>query len=665
MPKRVAATTCVFLLLVSAAAGAAPLRTPEDRELSPYTGYTRAHWLEIAERLIAGFLPYFDRNDGLPALRNTPVLDEYFKLVARGEERTEAFDRSLVLVAIYTAATGKDRVPGYDGSITRPYLDGLIRGADPRSPHYWGPHRPFSPFGTDVALAILLSPRFFWDPLTDNQKRNVLAFLQELTTMVTYDCNHWYFHLMAVPVLEKYGKQFGITYNRERMTRIFERVLNWYRGDGWYIDGGNLTFDYYNLWGFQLYNNALCRFDAGWRERFGKRVAHVTREFQKSFVYLYGRDGGPVPWGRSLTYRFASLSALGYALLNGTNTLPPGQARRIASGCLKYFWEHGSQSPNGLLEAGYFRANPVVPELYIARGSPYWASHGLIALVLPEDHPFWTAVEEPMPADGAGGRVALPGAQMTIRVSPVDGEVRLYPVGEPVGHEGRWQRGVKYFQHAYSSFLGFAAAGAKGPDLGAGRTGVSYDGKRWQYRTNPRPIRVDPYHVVSDYPIRLGNVEKGFEEFGEVVTHTLIGDDGEVHVFWHTSARPAYLTVGGYSISVPEGQRLATRTDAHTLLIQGGENRSVIRFLHGPPGELEWELLEPRKGWHYSHIFGGRGAWPYWKSREPVPPNTPVAVYVNGTRNRPAIVPRIEVRSDPGRLRIRFEGVERTVRVPY
>ena len=665
MPKRTAAATCFLLAAFCAAARAAPLRTPEDRELSPYTGYTRAHWLEITERLIAGFLPYFDKEDGLPALRNSPILDAYFKLVTRGEEREEAFGRSIVLVAVYTAATGEDRVPGYEGSITRPYLDGLIRGADPRSPHYWGPHRPFSPFGTNIALAILLSPRFFWEPLTDGQKRNVLAFLQELTTMDTYDCNHWYFHLVAAPVLERYGARFGVTYDRERLTRIFERLLNWYRGDGWYIDGGNRTFDYYNLWGFQLYNNLLCRYDAGWRKRFGERVAHATREFQKSFVYLYGRDGGPVPWGRSLTYRFASLSALGYALLNGTNTLPPGQARRIASGCLKYFWEGGAQSENGLLEPGYLAANPVVPELYIARSSPYWASHGLIALALPEDHPFWTATEEPMPADGAGGRVALPGAQMVIRVSPMDGEVRLYPVGEPIGHEGQWQRGVKYFQHAYSSYLGFAAAGAKGPDLLAGRTGVSFDGETWQYRTNPRPIRVEPYHAVSLYDIRLPAPEKAFEESGEVVTHTLIGDDGEVHVFWHTSARPVYLALGGYSISVGDGEELETEQDTDTILIRSGANRSVMRLLQAPAGELSRELLEPRRGWFHSHIFGGRGAWPYWKSREPVPPNTPVVFYVNGTRGRPAVVPRIELQAERGLLRIRFEGVERLVRVPY
>jgi len=46
----------------------AVLDTPADRDRSPYTGYTRRHWLEITEKLIAGFLPFFDPETGMPRL---------------------------------------------------------------------------------------------------------------------------------------------------------------------------------------------------------------------------------------------------------------------------------------------------------------------------------------------------------------------------------------------------------------------------------------------------------------------------------------------------------------------------------------------------------------------------------------------------------------------
>jgi len=410
----------------------------------------------------------------------------------------------------------------------------------------------------------MLSPDFFWEPLSKKEKENLLSSLEKFAKRPTWDCNTWFFRLTAVPILCREN----IEIDRNHWTRIFRRCLNWYRGDGWFIDGGNFTFDYYNLWGFQLYNNMLIYFDSPWRDLLFDRIKHISALFQESFPYLYGRDGGPVPWGRSLSYRFASLSALGWSVLAGTNTIPPGRARRIASGCLKYFWEHGAMSENGLLEAGFRGPNSVVAEDYIRRGAPYWAAQGLICLAIPEDHPFWTAKEEPMPADGSGGRIALPGAQMVLKVSPVDGEVRNYILGEPVGHEGMWQRGIKYFQHSYSSYLGWCALGEGGPDLGAGRTGISYNGTDWHFRTNPRPIKVDPFHSISEWDFMFLDIEPRFEDFGSIITHTLIGENGELHIFWHTSARPAYLWIGGYGISVPHGESLQKKLKENLIELQ-------------------------------------------------------------------------------------------------
>ncbi|HUU28815.1 MAG TPA: DUF2264 domain-containing protein [archaeon] len=640
------------------------LKIPENRALSPYTGYTRDHWLEIAEKIMAGILPYFDPKTGMPKLIGVPGETGHFQHLFDVGGGREAFDRSLVLAAIYTAATGRDRIPGYKGSITEPYIKEIRRGTDPGSQHYWGKHEKYDVFGTNLALAIQLSPRFFWDPFTPEEKKNILAYFEDLVHTIAYDCNHWFFHMMAVPVLD----QNGMDSNREFLTSMFERLFNWYRGDGWFIDGGNRSFDLYNLWGFQLYNNALVKFDEKWNRQFGERVRETTALFLKSYPYLFGRDGGHIPWGRSTTYRFASISAIGWAVLNGSSTIPPGQARRIASGCLKYFWERGCLSENGLLEPGYFGPNTVVAEPYIDRGAPYWAVQGMICLAVPENDPFWTEKEKPMPADEAGGRVPLPAAGMLIRVSPLDGEARLFPVGQTFSHWGNWQRGIKYCQHAYSSYLGWCAAGEGGPDLGAGRTGYSFDGKSWRYRERPRALQVDPEHLISADDLVVPDLEGAdttWYDFGEIITHTLVGNSGEVHVFWHTSGRPTYLYLGGYGISVPHGGELKKETREGCLVIHGGENHSIIKVLEAPPGNLESELLEPRPGWQHSHNFGGKGAFPHWQSSSPVKSNTPVVIYVDGIRDRMPVDPLISLHRDMGNLEITFEGQTHLVRVPY
>ncbi|MBN2289947.1 MAG: DUF2264 domain-containing protein, partial [Candidatus Glassbacteria bacterium] len=264
------------------------MKTPGDMALSPYTGYTRDHWLEITGKLIAGIMPYFDPESGMPALKGVPGETGHFRELFDVGGSREAFGRSLVMAAIYTAATGSDRVPGYRGSITEPYLREIIRGADPESPHYWGKHEKYDVFGTNIALAALISPEFFWDPLSEKQQRNLLDYFKDLACNIAYDCNHWFFHMVPVPLLEKYG----VESNREFLTAMFERLFHWYRGDGWFIDGGNSSFDLYNLWGFQLYNNALVYFDEPWSRRFGRRVSETTAQFQQCLPYLFGRDGG-------------------------------------------------------------------------------------------------------------------------------------------------------------------------------------------------------------------------------------------------------------------------------------------------------------------------------------------------------------------------------------
>jgi len=669
--------TLVFLLPISSLRAEQPrqgktqmmqpeaiLKAKENSKLSPYTGYTREHWLEICEKLIAGILPYFEDDLGLPLLKGVPEESGHFnKPLEFVGGRKEAFERSMVLSAFYAAATGKDRVPGYEGSITRPYRDGMIRLTDPSGPAYFGPREQYEAFGTNLALSVLICPEYFWEPLTELEKNNLLKFFADLSEMVAYDCNHWFFHMVTVPLLDKYGHSNP---RREYLTMIFNRLLGWYRGDGWFIDGGNFSIDYYNLWGFQLYNNVLTYYDAPWKKQFGPRVKQTTGRFLESFPYLYGRDGGSVPFGRSITYRFASISALAWATLNDNSTLPPGQSRRIASGCLKYFWEHGALSENGLLEPGFHGPNSVAAESYIDRGSPYWAAQAMAVLLIPEDDPFWTAPEEPMPADGAGGRLALPGAQVVMKVSPQDGEAKVYPLGQPIGHAGQWQRGIKYFQHSYSSYLGWCALGSGGPDLAAGRSGTSVDGKRWSLRRNPRPLKVDSHHSASIYDINMQILNPELEDFGQVITHTLIGESGEVHLFWHNSARPLYMKLGGYGISVAHGKKLKRTADVDDrLIIRAGRYSSAMEILDAPPGAIQVEELKPRQGWGHAHLFGGNGAFPYWQSTKPVPPNVPVVIYVSGARDRKIVRPELSLKNSAGQVGVSLEGTLYNIRVPY
>ncbi|HBL76168.1 MAG: hypothetical protein A2W90_08730 [Bacteroidetes bacterium GWF2_42_66] len=627
----------------------------KNHTLSPYTGYTREHWLEITEQIIAGVLPYFDRETGMPHLNKNSYDYCNLKFKDSREENKRALERSMMAVIIYTTATGKDEVPGYNGSISAPYIKAITKGTDPGSPVFWGNPEPFDQVGSVFALGAYLNPVLFWDPLSEAQKRNILNYLQKQAFNKTYDNNHHFFHMVAAPLLEKYGYDA----NREHLAQMFERLLGWYRGDGWFIDGSNRGFDHYNLWGFQLYLHVLDKFDKKWHDQFGARIKQVSAHFFETLPFLFGRDGGPIPWGRSLSYRFADNAAIAWASLSGNCTLPPGQARRIASGELKYFWKHGCLDDNKLLTIGYWAANASVAEGYISPGDPYWATHGLACLLIPEDDPFWTAVEEPMPADGAGGKLAVPGAQFTVRVSPIDGEARLYPAGQPFKHDRKsWQIGTKYDQYAYSSYLGFCTVGEGGPAIGAGRTGFSVNGIDWVYNERAMPVKVEADHVESKYLLEPNG-------YDEIIKHNLIGNDGEIHVFWHNKPEPIYLFLGGYGIRVSHGEIPDEEKKPDGITLKFKEYYSIIRLVNCLEGVLDTELLDPSNGWAHTHLFGGKSAFPSWKSKNPVPPLTPLIIYTNGTRGRYPLPTKIKLLESPGLLRIQFEGKWFEINIPY
>lgn len=632
------------------------LETPPDPNLSPYTGYTRAHWLEITERLLAGVLPYCDTPSGMPALP-PPAGETAFHAAGTPENvvpvSRQAFERIMMLSVIYTAATGRDRVPGYEGSISEPFRRGMIHALDPASPHHWGPPARGEHAGSVFVFGAQFSPRFFWEPFTPAQKAHILDYLGELAAARSYDNNHYYFHLTPVPFLETHGRKA----DRAHHTAMLERLFNWYRGDGWFIDGSNLAFDKYNAWGFHLYNQAVYRLDPAWRDRFGDRIRQATTGFLETYPYLIGRDGGPVPWGRSLSYRFAELAALGWASWNGLNPLAPGEARRVASGVLRYFWEHGAQDADGLLQVGFRGTNAAVAEFYNGPGTSYWAAQGLIALLIPADDPFWTAPEEPMPADhGRPAARVIRGAGMVAHVR-ADGEARLYPVRQPFSRAHQhWQRGVKYQQHAYSSALGWCALG-EGTDLGAGRTGVSLDGESWSYRDHARAIALEADHVASAWGFDVDlTYQPAVDDRYELITHTLIAPSGEVHVFWHESPQPVYLHLGGFGIPAPTTAAVSTEDTDGALVVRTPGYFSSLRVLQAPEGRLTHEVLSPRPGWEKAHLFDTIGTYPVWRSRAPVPANTPVVIHVDGGRDRAPAAPEVRVARERGRLVIQLDG---------
>ena len=108
---------------------------------------------------------------------------------------------------------------------------------------------------------------------------------------------------------------------------------------------------------------------------------------------------------------------------------------------------------DGILTIGYCYPQMYMAERYNAPGSPYWGMKSFILLALPDDHPFWAAQAEPMPALDA--LKPMPHANML--VARRKGRVTAYAAGVNEGH-GHGQFPEKYAKFAYDTRFGFCAS---------------------------------------------------------------------------------------------------------------------------------------------------------------------------------------------------------------
>ncbi|WP_200301350.1 DUF2264 domain-containing protein [Streptomyces adelaidensis] len=391
-----------------------PLPAP-DHTLSPVTGWTRAHWEAVADRLLDGLVPYA-----------TPGLAQYRlpgppSHSGPWSDGLEGYARSFLLAA-FRIAGSRGRV---SPALIERYAAGLAAGTDPHHPEHWPPitdrAQPMVE-AASVAIALHESRAWLWNHLCDRVRQRVVDWLGGFVGADVNDSNWRLFQVIT----EEFLASVGAPHSRAEIEAGLARLDDWYRGGGWYTDGDGRKFDYYNGWALHLYPVLWARIAGpGADQELVARHRGRLREFLGVHQHFFGSDGAPVHQGRSLTYRFATTAPLWAGALADATPLPPGRTRRLASGALKHFADRGVPDERGLLTLGWYRPYLPVTQRYSGPASPYWASKAFLGLLLPEDHPVWTTPEEPAPVDTADTTLALPGPGWLLHSTAADGLVRL------------------------------------------------------------------------------------------------------------------------------------------------------------------------------------------------------------------------------------------------
>lgn len=330
---------------------------------------------------------------------------------------------------------------------------GILAGVDPQSNFYWGELTDYDQLFVEMgALAtyLILTKENFYDTLEESEQENIYQWLNQINQHTIPPTNWVFFRILVNTFFAYCGRP-----NEDQLLKDLGEIQQYYLKDGWYFDGYENQIDYYIPFGMQYYGVLFSQL------AFDKQmplVAELKKRgeiFAKTFKDWFVKDGTALPFGRSLSYRFAQSSffAVGAFAHLDYPDFSCGEGKHLLLQNMRQWFARPIFSDSGLLTVGYGYPNLVMAEGYNAPGSPYWAFKNFMVLALPKEDIFWQT-EEVVPEFPE--KVVNPYSRMILHHSKNGEDLTAFTMGQ---HSHEHAHGEsKYEKFAYSTTFGFSVA---------------------------------------------------------------------------------------------------------------------------------------------------------------------------------------------------------------
>ncbi|KFY17138.1 hypothetical protein V492_00871 [Pseudogymnoascus sp. VKM F-4246] len=437
----------------------------------------------------------------------------------------EGFARPLWVVADLLAAqpTAPAATPGSGDLDLDSWIRGLDAGVNPLSDTFWGQtgdHDQRMVEMEPIAYALLTAPSAFLsappsapgqDSPVDLQKRDrIIAWLRLINEKTVPPSNWRWFRVLVNLALVK---SCGVPYDEVKpfMDADFKALDSYYLSDGWSSDGlwsaDKRQADYYSgSFAIQYSQLAYVRFAEDLDPERVERYRKEAGEFAETFWRYFDVNGAAIPFGRSLTYRFAFAAFWSAAVVAEIPLPAPLNNIGVVKGLLLRHLRWWSKqidifNTDGTLNIGYTYPNMFMSEDYNSPQSLYWCLKTFSVLRLSEDHPFWKSEELPHPLSMDKSLSPLgvvnPAAQITCCFPE---HHFLLSAGQSTKKPHR-AREAKYSKLAYSSAFAFSVP--VGPLLSQmapdSTLSVSNDdGETWKARWEPKSSRIKSVQLTLE-----------------------------------------------------------------------------------------------------------------------------------------------------------------------
>lgn len=415
--------------------------------------------------------------------------------------------------------------------------EGILAGTDPDSPFYWGELTDYDQLFVEMgALAtyLILTKESFWDTLTASQQEALYQWTDQINHHVIPDTNWLFFRIL----INTFYECVGLPFSSAQLAEDLAKIDQYYLADGWYFDGYQDQIDYYIPFAMQYYGLLFTKLS---KKQTLPQIASFQqrgRQFAKSFKDWFVTSGAALPFGRSLTYRFAQSAYFAAAFYGEIDfeDFTPKEAKYLLLHNLRNWYQQPIFTIEGFLTIGYGYPNLVMAEGYNAPGSPYWALKSYLILALAPKHPFWQMAEV---APRFPQQVKNPYSRMLLVHDPEGSELQAFTAGQ---HSHEHAHGeAKYEKFVYSTTFGFSVAkGSVLPKQGAFDNTLAVSEKATHFET---------VFGYQDFAITDDFVYGSWQPNAETTIRTWVVPAYPWHVRVHEieTKRPLNFLAGGFS----------------------------------------------------------------------------------------------------------------------
>lgn len=314
--------------------------------------------------------------------------------------RTDALEgvsRVLPTLAVWLRSQPQDKVcitslQGEALNIVAILKQAFLAGTDPAHHGYWGTLHDYDQRiceSADLALALWLSRELVWNSLTPAQQQQIVRWFSQVYTLQTVD-NNWHLFPLTVQFVMRALNGTGDV-NDEK----YQRIKEFHVGNGWFRDGANGNYDYYNAWGFHYSLYWIDQIDPTYDRQF---IRHCMAEFVSTYRHFITPQGIPF-FGRSACYRLAVSAPLLAVASHSREPLLTGEAKRAFEVTLRYFIGNGAMR-FGAPTQGIFADDERLVDNYSGPASSFWSLRALnIALYCAHDCGLWECESRKLPVE--------------------------------------------------------------------------------------------------------------------------------------------------------------------------------------------------------------------------------------------------------------------------